>query len=101
MEKLGYRVSFVSGGEEAIEYLKTHTVDLLLLDMIMEPGIDGYETYKRILEIHPEQKAVIASGFSETERVKAAQKLGAGTYVKKPYKMEIIGKTVKKELNNK
>ena len=101
LEKLGYRVSSVSGGEEAIAYLKTHAVDLLLLDMIMEPGIDGYETYKRILEIHPGQKAVIASGFSETERVKAAQKLGAGTYVKKPYKMEIIGKAAKKELNNK
>ena len=99
LEMLGYRVSSVSSGEEAIEYLKTHAVDLLLLDMIMEPGIDGYETYKRILEIHPEQKTVIASGFSETERVKAAQKLGAGSYIKKPYLLNKIAKAIRNELD--
>jgi hypothetical protein len=42
---------------------------MVLLDMIMDPGIDGFETYKRIIEFHLEQKALIASGFSETYRV--------------------------------
>jgi len=69
------------------------------LDMIMDPGIDGYETYKKILELHSGQKAIIASGFSETRRVKATQKLGAGGYVKKPYLLENIGKAVKYEIN--
>lgn len=53
--------------------------------MIMAPGIDGLDTYKRILGMNPLQKAIIVSGFSETDRVKEAQKLGAGAYVKKPY----------------
>jgi len=66
--------------------------------MIMDPGIDGLETYKRILELHPEQKAIIASGFSETERVKEAQRLGAGQYIKKPYTLEKIGLAIQKEL---
>ncbi len=61
----------------------------------MDPGIDGLETYRRILEINPGQRAVIASGFSETDRVREAQRLGAGRYVKKPYTLETIGSAVK------
>ncbi len=58
-------------------------VDLVILDMIMDPGISGLETYARILKRHPGQRAIIASGFSETEAVRQTQNLGAGTYVKK------------------
>jgi len=96
--RLGYRVAAVSGGEEAVEYIRSTSIDLLVLDMIMDPGIDGLETYRRILEICPKQKAIIASGFSETQRVKEAQKLGAGKHVKKPYTIEKIGIAVKEEL---
>ena len=98
LEKLGYSVATVSSGEEAVDYMKDNSVDLLVLDMIMDPGINGLETYKRILDLHPGQKAIIASGFSETENVKEAQRLGAGAYLKKPYMMEKIGVAVKAEL---
>jgi len=98
LKELGYSVVSVSSGEEAVEYLKTNKVDLLLLDMIMDPGMDGLDTYKKILKIHPEQKAIIASGFSETGRVKELQSLGAGAYIKKPFLLEKIGVAVKKEL---
>ena len=66
--------------------------------MLMPPGIDGLETYERIIARHPGQKAITASGFSETNRVKKAQGLGAGAYVKKPYTLEKIGLAVKAEL---
>ncbi len=98
LEKLGYRVTTVASGEEAVNYMRTHRADLMVLDMIMEPGIDGLETYRRILEIHPGQKSIIASGYSESVRVKETQRLGAGTYVKKPYLLEKIGRAVKAEL---
>jgi PAS domain S-box-containing protein len=98
LDKLCYKAKAVSSGEEAVEYLKENTVDLLLLDMIMNPGINGRETYKRIIEIHPKQKAIIVSGFAETGDVKEAQRLGAGQYVKKPLTLEKIGMAVKKEL---
>ena len=96
---LGYQVTSVSGGEEAVEYLRAHRADLIVLDMIMDPGIDGLETYRRILEIHPRQKAVIVSGFSETDRVRKAQALGAGAYVRKPYVREKIGLAIRQELD--
>jgi len=99
LSELGYSVTVISSGEEAVDYLKDNPVDLLLLDMLMDPGIDGYETYKRIITLHPNQKAIIASGFSETERVKEAQRLGAGKYIKKPYTLEKLGLAVRDELD--
>jgi len=98
LKMLGYKVHAVSSGEEAVEYLRTHKPDLILLDMIMEPGIDGLETYRRILEINPKQKAIIVSGFSATDNVKKAQDLGAGSYIKKPYLIEKIGIAIRDEL---
>jgi len=98
LRKLGYSVTSVSSGEEAVEYLKTNSADLIVLDMIMNPGINGRETYKRILKYYPNQKAIIASGFSKTDDVKTTQRLGAGEYIKKPYTLEKIGITVRDEL---
>ncbi|MFA7684506.1 MAG: PAS domain S-box protein [Syntrophales bacterium] len=89
LERLNYRVVTAPSGEEACTYLLDHRVDLVLLDMIMESGMDGLDTYRRILEIHPGQKAIIVSGFSETDRVGQARGLGAGAYVKKPYTSRI------------
>jgi CheY-like chemotaxis protein len=100
LKKLNYTAISVSSGEEAVEYLKQNAVDLVVLDMIMDPGMDGLDTYAKILEIHPHQRAIIVSGFSETERVSRAQALGAGAYVRKPYVLEKLGLAVRKELNN-
>ncbi|MGO9137837.1 MAG: PAS domain S-box protein [Syntrophales bacterium] len=101
LDSLGYKVSSVASGEEAIEFVKKQPVDLLILDMIMDPGMDGLDTYRSILAIRPKRKAIIVSGYSETDRVKAAQSLGAGTYVRKPYVIEKLGLAVKKELDRK
>ena len=97
---LGYKTEAVSSGEAAVEYLKARSVDLVLLDMIMDPGINGRETYARILKIHPRQKALLVSGFAETDEVRAAQKLGAGRYIRKPITLEKIGCAVKEALAN-
>ena len=98
LETFGYKTKAVSSGEEAVEYLKENTVDLILLDMIMDPGINGRETYERIIKIHPNQKAIIVSGFAETDDVKETQKLGAGKYIKKPLTLEKLGLAIKEEL---
>jgi DNA-binding NtrC family response regulator len=98
LQALGYKVDTAVNGEKAIVQLREKPVDLLILDMIMEPGMDGLETYRKVLELHPAQKALIVSGYSETDRVREAQRLGAGAYVKKPYLLRTIGLAVRKEL---
>ena len=98
LSRLGYTVTSVPSGEAAVAYLKRGRADLLVLDMIMDPGMDGLDTYRQILSFRPDQKAVLASGFSENDRVREAQRLGASRYVKKPYTLESIGRAVKAAL---
>ena len=98
LSKLNYRVYMADGGEAAVDFLARQPIDLVILDMIMDPGIDGLETYIRILASHPDQRAIIVSGFSETDRVREAQRLGAKVYLKKPYTLEKLGVAVHKAL---
>ncbi len=99
IEQLGYVAKSVGSGEQAVELLKRERADLMILDMIMDPGIDGLETYHRVKQVHPHQKAIITSGYAETERVQIAQRLGAGSYLKKPYTVHNLAVAIKSELN--
>lgn len=88
LDILGYDVFAVPSGESALDCLKDHAVDLVLFDMIMDPGVNGRETCKRIINLHPGQKAVIVSASAATDEVLEAQRLGAGRYLKKPIQIE-------------
>lgn len=99
LSHLGYVVQTAAGGQEALDHLKTRPADLVVLDMIMAPGMDGLDTYRGICRIRPGQKAIIASGFSENERVTQALALGAGPYLRKPYTVEGLGRAVRKVLD--
>ena len=94
-----YNAVTVSSGEEAIEYVKENRADILLLDMFMDPGINGRETYERIIKIHPGQRALIVSGFSESDDVTQTLALGAGGFLKKPYKVKVLVKAIKQVLS--
>jgi len=100
LEKLNYCVTSVASGEDAVAAVQRSIFDLLLIDMIMEPGMDGLDTYRAALKVKPSQKAIIASGFSETNRIRQMMALGAGAYIKKPYSMQLLAITVKKHLKS-
>ncbi len=98
--RLGYEVAGAESGEAAVaKFEDGYRPAVVLLDMQMGPGIDGYETYRRILSIHPRQKGIIVSGYSESIRVKKARRLGVGGYLKKPYSMKDIGTVVRYEID--
>jgi PAS domain S-box-containing protein len=96
---LGYRVSTAAGGEEAVDLVRERPADLLVLDMVMPPGIDGVETYRRVLEVRPGQRALILSGFAESERVDEALALGAGRFLRKPVSLAQLAQAVRTELD--
>ncbi|MEJ2040608.1 MAG: response regulator, partial [Desulfosarcinaceae bacterium] len=98
LRRLNYRPVAFSSGEAAVAYLRDNEADLVLLDMIMDPGMDGLDTYRQIIKIRPQIKALVASGYSETDRVREAIRLGVGAYIKKPYTLEEIGRAIKAEL---
>ena len=99
LTRLGYTVHTAMNGMQAIDIIKQHPMDLIILDMIMPGGLDGLETYRRIIKLYPHQKALITSGFSESKRVKRLLQMGAGEYVQKPYTMEKLGVAVRNELD--
>ena len=98
LSKLRYDVDGVESGQEAIKYLKKKDVDFVLLDMILEDDMDGFDTYKEIIKTNPDQKTIIVSGYSESDRVKEAEKLGVNGFIQKPYGMNEIGLTIKTAL---
>ncbi|WP_163335731.1 response regulator [Desulfopila sp. IMCC35008] len=99
LTSLDYSVEIVHSGEEAVEFMSQERADLMLLDMLMEPGMSGRETYEQVIRMHPGQKALIVSGFSESEDVKEVLAMGAGGFVHKPYTIAKLGQSVYQELN--
>lgn len=88
LKKFGYIPVCVASGTKAIEYCIANKPDLLITDMIMDPGINGYETIKAIRQIYPCLKSIIITGFSETALVRKTMALGKVTLLKKPYSIE-------------
>ena len=99
LRAMGYGVDSVSSGELALEFMKENSVDLVVMDMLMEPGMNGRQTYEEMLKLYPKQNAIIVSGFSKSDDVKAALQLGAGGFIKKPYSVAQLGRTVKEALS--
>lgn len=99
LESLGYEVASVASGRAALDYLHQKSADLILLDMIMEPDMNGLMTYEEIIKIYPRQHAIIVSGFSENADVKKALQVGVGGLINKPYTGEQLARVVYDELN--
>ncbi len=99
LSSLGYQVSLASSGEETIRFLESDRADLVLLDMIMDPGLDGLATYQEICRINPIQKVVIVSGFASNQKMSAARALGIKHFIQKPYSMKDLGTAVRMELD--
>ena len=99
LKGVGYDVTCVPGGEEAVESVKQTPVDLLVLDIIMYPGIDCVETYRSIKKIYPNQKAIILSGYAHASQISEAQKMGAGEYLVKPAPADKLAHAVRHELD--
>ena len=98
LKRLGYQVQVLSSGEDAVEYVRKHNPDLLVLDMVMD-GIDGAETYRQILEFKPDLRAIILSGYAMSQRVDEALQLGAGAFVAKPIMPQLLATVIRKELD--
>ena len=98
--RLGYDPVALASGEAALQYLVENPVDLLLLDMLMEPGIDGLETYRRARAIKGEGfAAVIASACPKNGKIDEALREGVRGYLKKPYTLEQLARVVSESLD--
>lgn len=101
LKHLGYAVRTASSGEQALEALAANPVDLLILDIVMPPGIDGTETYRRALSLRPGLPAVFLSGYAESKQIVEAKKLGATAFVNKPVSLEKLAQAIRTQLDQR
>ncbi len=107
LRSLGYKTLLAPNGKVALEMLASSKqgdilqIDIALIDMIMADSFDGLETYKRMLAINPNQKAIIMSGFAITDRIKEAIRLGVGAYLQKPFEEDELASAIRQVLDAK
>ena len=71
--------------QEAVDYLEEHEAELLILDVMMQEGIDGLTAAGLIKQKHPEQKIILTTSTSETSWEEKAQALGVESFWYKEY----------------
>ncbi len=100
---LGYAVHEAANGKEALEVWKQHhaQIDLLFSDMVMPGGMTGLELAEKVREDKPGLKVVLSSGYS-AETVGRRFQCDANTaLLQKPYRLEVLSKTVRECLERK
>ncbi|HBD06715.1 MAG TPA: hypothetical protein DCZ69_00500 [Syntrophobacteraceae bacterium] len=95
LDYLGYEVAFAGDGAEALElYQKAKTLkqpyDVVMMDLTVPGGMGGKETIKRLLQIDPEVKAIVSSGYSNDPVMADFKQHGFVGVVSKPYTIEQI-----------
>jgi two-component system response regulator (stage 0 sporulation protein F) len=83
----GYETFQAANGRTALEIVKSHSPDLVLLDMKI-PGMDGLEILKKIKEINPDIKVIMMTAYGELDMIKEATDLGALMHFTKPFDIE-------------
>ncbi len=97
LQKEGYDTYQAANGLQALEVLKDHVPDLVLLDMKI-PGMDGIEILKRMKVLQPDIKVIIMTAYGELDMIQEAMDLGAITHFAKPFDIDDIRKAVAKHL---
>jgi two-component system NtrC family sensor kinase len=99
---VGYDVVMARSGEEALELLDIHTVDCILLDLMM-PGIGGYETCRRIktVPVLRDVPLIMLTAVEDREAMIDALAAGADDYIQKSSEFEVITARVRAQMRRK
>jgi DNA-binding response OmpR family regulator len=98
LEKEGYEVIIANNGFEGIERTRSEKPDLVITDLMMS-GINGYQIIFRLLHeeyLDKDPKFIVLTGRSKRKEEDLSNKLGACTYLEKPFKSEVLIDLVRK-----
>lgn len=100
LKKLGFRVLEACSGHDALNVYRQnrHTIDLVLLDMIM-PDIGGGEVYERMKTINRNVKAILATGYSLNGEASDIMKKGCDGVIQKPFSIDRLSRMISRVLN--
>lgn len=93
----GYGVTSAPNGQAAVEYVRTHSVDLMIVDLKM-PGMDGLEVVQVVNQVSPETEVILLTAYGSTETAIQALRLRIHDYLLKPASPAQILASVKKGL---
>ncbi|HJV17063.1 MAG TPA: response regulator [Bacillales bacterium] len=99
-QKEGYETYQAANGLQALDIVKKHGPDLVLLDMKI-PGMDGIEILKRMKVIDPDIRVIIMTAYGELDTIQEAKELGAIMHFAKPFDIDDIRSAVKNNLPEK
>ncbi len=97
---LGYRVVLAASGEEALERLKTETIDLLFTDIVMPGGMSGLELVEKFRETHPDTPVLMTTGYNE-DLVADIPRGSNLDVIGKPYRREQLADRIRAALERR
>lgn len=95
-----YNVTTCLTGEEALERVRNHDFDVIILDVLM-PGIDGIEALREIKNLKPLTEVIMLTGHASPESGIEAMRLGAYDYFRKPCDTEDLVSKINKAYERK
>ena len=95
-----YTCQTAGTADEAFARLSEKPYDLVLTDIAM-PGISGLDLLGRVLQQYPKTPVIVISGISDQEHVQGLLKLGAFDFLLKPFRLEVVEKSVKRALERR
>ncbi|MFZ3047809.1 MAG: response regulator [Desulfatirhabdiaceae bacterium] len=101
LERLGFHVISASNGRDAIDVYRRQKeqIDLIVLDMIM-PGMGGDEVFNQLIDIDPNVRVLLASGYSLNGHASEIMKRGCGGFIQKPFSLEELTRKIRDVLTN-
>ncbi len=101
LDSLGFKYDLAKNGDEAIKlynrYLKIgRPHDLVVLDLTVIGGMGGEDCFKKLREMDPEVRAIVASGYDSDEMARQFLQMGFCGYLAKPYRVGDLNRMIKK-----
>ena len=100
LKRLGYEVLTASGGRAGIETYRSNRdcIHLVVLDMIM-PDLGGSETFDGLLDIDPNVKVLLSSGYSLVGQAREIMEKGCRGFIQKPFGIHDLAEKIRKILD--
>ena len=97
LKPYNHEIFTAEDGAQAVEIAGREKPDIAFLD-IRVPGSDGVEVLAQIKKLNPGTKCIMLSGFADSETASEALKMGAFDFLKKPFRIDDVLRTVEKAL---
>ena len=85
----GYEVEEAPDGATGLELYRKNPADLIITDLLM-PGMDGFEVFRKIKNVHPAVRVIMLSGHMDHSAVMKGEAMGVAKYILKPCEFSVL-----------